>query len=218
MRAFWNKLTFNQRLAAFAALLGVLALFAGNPYKGSITEVNAKELALIVNNEVDHVAPVELADWIIKGKSDFRVIDLRTEKEYAEYHIPGAENVSMALLADYPLMRNDKIILYSEGGIHSAQAWFLLRARNFKNVYMLRGGLEDWKDLVLFPKLAGNPSPDQKSEFEKMKEISKYFGGVPQEGVVSEKKSSVASMPKIVPPAPSAAPAGGVLKKKKEGC
>jgi len=34
---------------------------------------------------------------------------------------------------------------------------------------MLRGGLEEWKDRVLFPKLAADPTPAQSVEFAKMK-------------------------------------------------
>jgi rhodanese-related sulfurtransferase len=43
-------------------------------------------------------------------------------------HIPTAELVELRDLHDYPLYHNEKIVLYSDGGIHSAQAWFLLRA------------------------------------------------------------------------------------------
>ena len=64
---------------------------------------------------------------------------------------PAPKTFRWPTLPDYGLERNEKIILYSEGGIHSAQAWFLLKAMGYKSVYMLRGGLDDWKDLVLFP-------------------------------------------------------------------
>ena len=88
---------------------------------------------------------------LIQGKSDFRIIDIRSDKEYQEYHIPGAENIPMATLEKANLMRNQKIIIYSEGGIHSAQAWMLLRAKDYKGVYILFGGLEEWNEKILFP-------------------------------------------------------------------
>ena len=75
-----------------------------------------------------------------------------------------------------------KIILYSDAGIHSAQAWFLLKANGYKGVYILRGGLEEWKDSILFPRLVENATPAEIAAFEKAKEISKFFGGSPQVG------------------------------------
>ena len=140
----------NTKLGLLVCLLGLIAAFAGSPYQGTRVTLDTTDLAGIVQREVDHVNTVDLADWIVKGKSDYRLIDLRSKAEYDQYHIPGAENVPLATLPDYGLERNEKVILYSEGGIHSAQAWFLLKARGYKSVYMLRGGLDDWKDLVLY--------------------------------------------------------------------
>ncbi|MBI2619200.1 MAG: rhodanese-like domain-containing protein [Ignavibacteriales bacterium] len=193
-------------------LLGFFALFAGNPYSGSTATLNTSELAVLVQREVDHVTPEELADWIIQGKSDFRLLDLRSAEEYAEYHLPGAEQVTMGELDRYPIQRNEKIILYSDGGIHSAQAWFLLNARKFRGVYILSGGMEEWKDRVLFPTPDGNGNAD----FEKMKEVSKFFGGAPRSGG-EERFAPRMTMPELEMPSPVVVP-GGTKKKKKEGC
>jgi len=205
-----------------AILLGVLGLFAaiaGSPYQGTQYTVDAKELARVVEGEVDHVNAETLADWIIQGKADFRLIDLRTEAEFAGYHIPGAENVALTALPEYGLAKTEKIVLYSEGGIHSAQAWFLLKARGYAGAYMLRGGLEEWKDRVLFPKPAENPTPAQTVEFAKMKEVSRFFGGTPQVGAAADQQAAVTPvMPKPEMQQSAQAPAGAQKKKKKEGC
>ena len=217
MKNFFADLSMNNKLGLFAFVLGFLALFAGSPYHGSEATVNAKELALIVEKEVDHVSVQTLADWIIQGKSDFRLIDLRSENDFAEYHVPSAENITLSGLDQSNLQHNEKIILYSDGGIHSAQAWMLLEAKGFKGVYILRGGLEEWKDQILFPRIPENPTPAQVAEFTKTKEVSKFFGGTPQSGGTSEAATPKLSMPKLDAPAGSqskAAPA----KKKKEGC
>jgi rhodanese-related sulfurtransferase len=218
MKVASGWLTTNRKLGLLLGLLGFVALFLGNPYRGATATLDATELALIVEREVDHVAPEELADWIIQGKADFRLIDLRTEVEYTAYHIPGAENVTLTALEGYGLTRNEKIILYSEGGIHSAQAWFLLRAREYNGVYMLKGGLEEWKEKVLFPALPPEPTAAQKVEFAKMREVSAFFGGTPQTGTSAEKPAVTMAVPKLDTPAPAAAPGTPPRKKKKEGC
>ena len=210
-------------------LLGAIGLFAGDPYGGKKYTIDEQELARVVETTVDHVSPQELADWIIQGKADYRLIDLRTEKEFNEYHIPGAENVPLTALADRGLGVTEKIVLYSEGGIHSAQAWFLLRAKGYRAAYMLFGGLDEWKDKVLFPKVAANATPAETVEFAKMSAVSKFFGGTPQSGVADTSATSGAApaivMPKLQMPATavgttaaSTPGTGTAPKKKKEGC
>ena len=210
--------TVNQKLGALLLALGAVALVIGNPAGGSAVRLDTKELARIVERETDHVGVDELADWIIRGRSDYRLIDLRAEGDYRQYHIPGAENIPLTSLEEYGLPRNEKVVLYSEGGIHSAQAWFLLRARDYRGVYILRGGLEEWKDRILFPQLPGSATPDQTADFEKRKEVSKFFGGTPQKATAGQENQGMTmALPKLqMPVAPPATGTPG--KKKKEGC
>jgi rhodanese-related sulfurtransferase len=218
MKQLWSRLTINHKLAAAAFVLGALALVAGNPYRGHTATLNVKELGLMVEKELDHVTVDELADAIIKGKADYRLIDVRSAKEFDEYHIPTAENIPLASLADAGLQRNEKIILYSEGGIHSAQAWFLLKALQYKHVYMLKDGLNEWKDRILFPTLSENASAEEKAEFEKRKAVSLYFGGTPRTGSTAMSSAPQLVMPKLEQPSASATPTAAPKKKKKEGC
>lgn len=214
-----KNLSLNGRLAAIAFLLGFVALFAGSPYKGAGATVNTKELSIAMATGADQVAVTTLADWIIQGKADFRVVDLRPEASYAEYHIPPAEHISVAGLAQSSLQRNEKVILYAEDGARAAQAWMLLRAKGYKGVYLLRGGLEAWKDSVLFPRIPENPTPSQVVEFARAREVSKFFGGTPQALAGDVAGAQTIAMPKLAMPAPAAAGApGAVKKKKKEGC
>ena len=50
------------------ACSGLIAAFAGSPYKGTRVTLDATDLAGIVQREVDHVNPVDLADWISQRK------------------------------------------------------------------------------------------------------------------------------------------------------
>jgi rhodanese-related sulfurtransferase len=214
----------TNRVLAFTALgLGVLAL-AGNPYQGHSVRVDAKDLATIVGAEVDHVTPGELAGWIIRGAADYRLIDLRAPAAYAQYHIPTAENVPIADLPDYPLGRNERIVLYSDGGIHSAQAWFLLKAERYPGAYILRGGLEAWNDEVLYPAPPLRPSPQESAAFERANAVSRFFGGTPRSAADSTVRAAAPGFaqppaPAVTrAPAPTAAPAAPRKKAKKEGC
>lgn len=212
----WSSLLLNQKLALGALVLGAVALFA-RPSPGSIVTLDTKELAAIVEREDDHVTTSELAGWIVEGRSDYRLVDLRREKEYAEYHVPTAENVTVTALPDAALLRNERIVLYSEGGIHASQAWMLMRVQGFKSVYTLKGGLEQWKDDVLFPTLAENAAPPERARFERAAALARFFGGTPRTGGSAALAAAPPPMPKVEAPVAPAGPASAP-RKKKEGC
>ncbi len=217
--------TLNRALAAAALLLGVAAI-AGDPYRGSTVRIDTQELATIVSTEVDHVTPRELADWIIQGRTDYRLIDLSPAPDFAGYHIPTAENVPIALLPQVGLARDERIVLYSEGGIHSAQAWFLLKAQRYPGVYILLGGLEAWKDEVLHPVAPAAATPREDAAFERDAQVARFFGGGPRATTAAADAGAPLGSPAaptagIAPPRPPVAgsPAGSPAKKKrKEGC
>jgi hypothetical protein len=75
---FLSKLTLNQKLGAFALALGALAVLA-NVAPGHTVKLNAKELLTSVEREEDHVTPAELAAWIVEGRTDYRLVDIREE-------------------------------------------------------------------------------------------------------------------------------------------
>ena len=226
MPGWFSRLTLTQKLAAAALALGAVALFA-SPYPGTKVTLDAKELALIVGTEADHVEATELAAWIIESRADYWLIDLRTRAEFEQYHIPTAVNIPMNVLTEAGLGRQEKLVLYSEGGIHSAQAWMLLRAQGYTSAYMLKGGLDEWKDQVVFPVLADNPGPGERARDERRRSISAFFGGQPRSAAAvaagSDALPGVAApvtpaMPKVAVPSSPSGAAKPAAKKKKEGC
>jgi rhodanese-related sulfurtransferase len=183
-----RQFTLNRKLAIVAVALGTLALLA-QPHRGPFVKLDARELASVVEAEVDHVTAPELASWIVEGR------------------------------ADYPLLRNEKIVLYSEGGIHSAQAWMLLRARGYEAVYMVLGGLDAWQDEVLFPALPADADARARAQFERAAQVAKFFGGEARSGNGAAAAAASVALPKLTAPPPMPGPATPVAKKKKkEGC
>jgi hypothetical protein len=226
----WPSLTLNQKLATVALVLGAGALFS-QPHRGPVVKLDTRELAMIVEKEVDHVKPAELAAWIVEGRTDYRLLDLRSEAEFAAYHVPTAENVPVSALPDFPLLPNEKVILYSEGGIHAAQAWFLLRAQGHSAVYTVLGGLDGWKDEVLFPVMPAGASPQELARFERTAAVARFFGGTPRtasdavaatdggQQMPALATRAAPELPRLAPAAPSrASPVSAPTKKKKEGC
>ncbi len=222
VREIFAKSTRSQRLALAALLLGAGALLIGEPFSSGKVTIDERELAAMVEGEVDHVSPDEVAEWIIAGRQDYRLIDLRSETDFATYHIPTAERLAITQIPDADLPRNEKIVLYSAEGIHSAQAWFLLKAKKYPGVYILLGGLSQWTEQVLYPAPPADDAPPVETiEFAKLAERARFFGGAPRAAsapVAGMAASAPAAMPlpAVAPPPPPGKTMAA--KKKKEGC
>jgi rhodanese-related sulfurtransferase len=174
-----NRRRAHRLLAGAAAVLAVGALAAGDPHSaGGRIDVDA--LARTVEAEQDHVTAVELAAWIRDRKPG-----LRGAEDFAAFHLPTAENLSLTGLTRAPIRPDETVVLYSEGGTHAAQGWFFLRARGIEHVYFLRGGLYEWMTEVVNPTLPADASPARRAEFARTAELSRYFGGVPRIGGVA---------------------------------
>ena len=217
MKNFFAHLTTQRKFGLLALVLGFFAIFAGSPYNRNKITLNAKDLALIAEKKADNVSVQDVANWIIQGKVDFRIIDTRPAGEYAAYHIPMAQNIRLSGLLDQHFYPTDKLILYSDTGEEAAQGWFILKGKKYKAVYILKGGLDAWKNQILFPQLPANPTPEQLTSFNKIKEVSKFFGGTPQtDASEDQNQPQVKNLPKLQLPenVPNAAP----RKRRKEGC
>ena len=138
-------------LALVALSLGMGGLLAGDAQPPAGSAAGRRLIASEVERETDHVTPLELAQWIHDRRPGLRVIDVRADSEYAAYHIPGAERMSLADVAGARWTGGGTVVLYSEGGAHAAQAWVLLRGAGMRDVYFLRGGILEWLDDVMQP-------------------------------------------------------------------
>lgn len=210
-----SRLETNQRLALVAFVLGLVALGA-RPAPGPVAAIDPRELAIAVQRGADQVRPSELAGWIIEGRGDYRLLDLRNAEDYGTYHVPGAESVPLATLPGADISRTEKVVLYSQDGLRASQAWFLLRAQGVRAAYILAGGLDAWKREVLYPQLREPTTADAREANARLSAVSRHFGGAPvSEASDTEPAAPAATLPPPPPPVKAAAPAA---VKKKEGC
>jgi rhodanese-related sulfurtransferase len=171
-----EKRMLHRLLAGLAGTLALAAALVGAPAHGEPhASIDVAALASEIEHETDHVTARELAAWIRGAKPGLRVLDVRSDSEFAAYHIPSAEHVALAEIASLAPTRGETLVLYSEGGAHAAQAWVLLRASGHEHVYFLRGGLLDWMEDVMSPVMSGDSAASVAA-------LSRYFGGVPRVG------------------------------------
>lgn len=192
-----TSISLNKWLALAAGGLGVLALFAGSPFQDNRVTIDLKDMARTIESEGDHVEADQLAEWIML-KSRMRVIDLRDSISFISYHIPTAQLLSMEELLEERGPKEEMLVLYSEGGIHAAQAWLLLKAKGLANVYTLKGGLNAWKEEIVFPVLSETASPEERVLFAKRKALSEYFGR--ETSTIQRDSSDAPPKPRLAPP------------------
>lgn len=213
----------NQRLGLFAILLGILALFTKDPTKASMVRIDPNKLLLETHSTSKFIEPFDLAEKIISGTQYFILVDLRSEKEYEQSTIPFAINLSVKDLMAGALQRNQQIVLFSDDDTKSLNAWLALKSLDYKNVFILKGGYKGWVDNVLFPKIPAEVSQKGKEKYEKLKQVSLYFGGKPllvSEGKTLEIQFPVTSSVNTQLPKPSGTSPKpvGQAKPKREGC
>jgi rhodanese-related sulfurtransferase len=179
-------MSLNKLLASIAFILALLAAFIGSP---SQQDMELNTIAAMIENEQDHITPLDLAERLIAGER-IRLIDLRDSSSYHTAHVAGAERMDLSHLLNGGVMRNERIVLYSEGGTHASQGWTLLKMKRFDSVVTLLGGFHAWKETVLSPKLQkGDPELPRRSM------ISRYFGGEPVVSNKGEEKRTLRTPP-----------------------
>jgi hypothetical protein len=168
----------NRAFALVALLLAIGAFIVRSPERNASADPSL--LAALIDSEMDHIEPGELARSIRDSTIRIQLIDLRDSTAFARYHIPGARLMTLAQLVNDGVHRNENIVIYSQGGTHASQAWVLLKAKSYPNVRTLLGGLNAWNEEILFPKLPSDPDEPGMKNFEEKKALSLFFGGQPQ--------------------------------------
>lgn len=86
----------------------------------------------------------------VEKNENAQVLDVRTEEEFLEGYIPGAQNIDIRegqkFLDDVQTLDKGKnYYVYCRSGSRSAQACALMEQQGFQNAYNLVGGITDWE-------------------------------------------------------------------------
>ena len=160
--------------------LALAASFAIADGRGSLPSTRTDAIASEIVREADHIDALELAALIKARTPGLRIVDLREGLDTSTYLIPGAVALAMSELDTIDVRPGQRLVLYSDGGAHAAQAWVLLRVRGIRNALVLKDGMAAWEDEVLSPLLPTVPDDSAKVRFQHAKELALWFGGFPR--------------------------------------
>ena len=98
--------------------------------------------------QVVTISPAEATVQLKKKRTV--VLDVRTQQEYAEGHLPGAVNIDVLDSANFvkqiqTLKKRKQYVVYCRSGKRSLKASEILINNKFKHIYNMEGGIQSWK-------------------------------------------------------------------------
>jgi sulfur-carrier protein adenylyltransferase/sulfurtransferase len=151
----------NIRVKFSVGLLGLGLILALLPLSGSRSfTVNPEKLLSDVLDNSIYFTVDQVAKFIVSEDSSVQIIDLRTPGEFRTLNIPGSINIPYSKLLDTDpgsFLNNGKArnIFYSNGDFDSNYAIAIVRGLNFKNTYIMKGGLNEWFNTVMNSNFTG---------------------------------------------------------------
>jgi rhodanese-related sulfurtransferase len=174
------KLVGKQIGVLVALVLAIVILFL--PAQDSKKyRFDPQGIAKSIEESEDHIDPATVSQWIIEGRRDFMLIDIRGSEAFEQGHIKGAENIPLSQLLQKDTLDElpeDKLmVIYSNGSSHAAQAWLVMKTAGFDS-YMLEGGFNYWNKVIMNPKAPGDEAPDDEIlRYKTQLAVKGYFGG-----------------------------------------
>ena len=153
------------------------------PDRENVDQLPPERLLDEVMNQSRFLSPDLVAERIIEEDPSILLIDVRPEKEFAAYSLPGAINIHLKeLLADewqpYLDQRSMEVVFFSNGDLHSDQAWILCKRLGYENLFVMEGGLNRWFTQIMQPEEPPATAPSEAFDlYTFRKGASIYFGG-----------------------------------------
>jgi len=165
----------NFILTLAALVLGISAAFTNFEAKNNFYPDWKFQKDRIEGSRVKYVSPGHLAGLLRQKKEGIVIMDIRDGQDYFTYHIPGAERFDPLKMSD-ARQAGKMVILY---GASQDSYGEVLQEISGKGVFLLKGGLEDWYSIVLFPDFS-MLKVRNRDVLERILSTSSYFGGKPQ--------------------------------------
>lgn len=193
----------NRVFIKSALVLGVFILSIACTNGGKSNSSEAEIILKSIENQSRFFSTDQVAKRIIADDPSIILIDVRSLFDFEEYSLPTAICIpSEDILLEENKVHFEKefqdIVLFSTDDIYADQAWYLLNKKGYKNIFIMKGGLNAWFSTIMMPEEPAQGSPEQEFDlYSFRKGASIYFGGSQPEIPAVE-----ASVKKIEKPAP----------------
>jgi rhodanese-related sulfurtransferase len=184
----------NRNYILLTVLLLVLSgglLFL--PERSNTVQVAPEDLMLDIVQPTRYISTDKVARMIIEKDPLLLLIDVRSDYEFEEFSLPGSVNLPMdSLLTDYAddilNIEDVNTVLFSDDDIKADQSWVIAKRLGYKNIYVMKGGLNCWITTVIEPEPPAETSPVTDFELYRFRQgASAYFTGTDISGESGEK-------------------------------
>ncbi len=190
-----NKLSKMLLLITAAGLLAA----CGQP-SAPVMSQSFVDIAQSAARQDDRVNVEELAEWLIEGREDFVLIDVRMPDDYRSGQIGDAENIPLAELVMGETMKrlptDRKIVLYSNGSENAAKASVMLRLAGF-DAHLVTGGFNAWHQRILNPDISADELDGESPQVSAQRAYSCYFVGERGEGAARRSEDNAPFVPPV---------------------
>ena len=165
----------NHILAILALVGGMTAAFTNHSKKNELYPEWKFQKEQIEGKKTRFISAHHLADLLYAKKEDLIIFDAREWKAYEKYHIPLALPYDAGMGSKVKI-KSGTIVLYGEAEDQDLYN----HARDLPGrVFVLKGGMEAWYSLVLFPDFVKFHVRNS-DQLEYILLRSKFYGGKPQ--------------------------------------
>lgn len=168
-----NKLSKATLLALSVALIAACG-------KTGQREVSLADVAQAAARQDDRTSVEDLAGWLVEGRADFKLIDVRMPEDFESGSIGDAENIPIAQLVSPDVMSrlptDRMVIVYSNGSENAAKAAVMLRLSGI-DAHLLTGGYNAWQSRILNPDITADELDGESLEVSARRALSCYFVG-----------------------------------------
>ena len=181
-----NKKSTKTSKSNYVILAIILLILAGGlvllPKYQKHEGLNPTELLASAISLERYITTDQLADRIINKDPSLLLIDVRDPESFKSYSLPNAFNIPLPKLLDeesegYINQDAYDIILFSNDNVYSDQAWILCKRLKYKNLHVLKGGINNWYNTIINPPKPIENMPTLDFElYSTRKAASMYFG------------------------------------------
>lgn len=153
------------------------------PEKENYKQITPEQLMWDMVQTSRYVTTDEVAAMIITGDPTLQLVDVRNEKDFFAYSLPGSENIPFDSIVsddyrDYLGLEDMNMVFYSNDDILADQTWVIVKRLGYNNIYVMKGGLNEWINTIIRPEAPSESAPEVDWElYSSRKGASMYFTG-----------------------------------------
>ena len=170
----------RKNISVLLVALGLLLVLLPGSGPYSFT-VDPPALVFSVMEEDPFFSVDQVAGFVITEDSMIQLIDLRNRSEFNSFNLPGAINIPFDEFfkmqpETWLYNRSVSYVFYSNNDINASYALVLARGLGYDNCYVMKGGLNEWFDKVMYSKFSGDRiSPRENALFETRLRARRFF-------------------------------------------